>query len=182
MSSKTESSDQAHTNPNDQRHIGWLVTDVARMMRTVFDRRVRTLGLTRPQWLALIRLKRRPGCSQSELADMMEIEKAPLGRIVDRMVEKGWIERRPEPMDRRINRIYLTDRGERVYAVISPISVTTVEDALTELSARDRDELSRLLQIMKSSLSEMAESDTDHDIQWSDDDVETGVPQTTQAV
>ena len=70
---------QSGLHPGDERHFGWLATDVARLMRTVFDRRVRTLGLTRPQWLALVRLKRRPGVSQSELADMMEIEKAPAG-------------------------------------------------------------------------------------------------------
>lgn len=164
--------DQAHTNPNHELHIGWLVTDVARMTRTVFDRRVRALGLTRPQWLALVRLKRRPGCSQSELADIMEIEKAPLGRIVDRLTEKGWIERRPDAQDRRINRIYLTDRGERVYAAISPISVSTMEDALSELSPDDCEQLSRLLLIMKSTLTGMAESDPAPEIFWPDDEVE----------
>ena len=151
-------------------HIGWLVADVARMMRTVFDRRVRETGLTRPQWLALVRLKRRPGCSQSELADMMEIEKAPLGRIVDRLTEKGWIERRPDQVDRRVNRIYLTDRGERVFAAISPISVATVEDALSDLPAADRDQLSRLLFVVKSTLSDMAESDPAPEISWPGDD------------
>ena len=162
---------EAHTltNPNHERHIGWLVTDVARMMRSVFDRRVRSLGLTRPQWLALVRLQRKPGCSQSELADMMEIEKAPLGRIVDRLTEKGWIERRPDPDDRRINRIYLTDRGERVYAAISPISVATVEDALTDLSVHDREQLSELLHVVKSTLAAMSESDPAPEINWPDD-------------
>ena len=53
---------------DEQLQFGWLTTDVARLMRTVFDRRVRTLGLTRPQWLALVRLNRRPGASQVELA------------------------------------------------------------------------------------------------------------------
>lgn len=162
--------DASHTNPNDEMHIGWLVADVARMMRTVFDRRVRETGLTRPQWLALVRLKRRPGCSQSELADMMEIEKAPLGRIVDRLTEKGWIERRPDAQDRRINRIYLTDRGERVFAAISPISVATVEDALSDLPAADRDQLSRLLFVVKSTLADMAESDPAPEITWPGDD------------
>ena len=51
-------------------------------MRTVFDRRVRKLGLTRAQWLVLTRLHRRPGASQSELADMMEVEKATAGRLI----------------------------------------------------------------------------------------------------
>ena len=173
-----------HANPNDEKHIGWLVADVARMTRTVFDRRVRALGLTRPQWLALVRLKRRPGCSQSELADMMEIEKAPLGRIVDRLTEKGWIERRADAQDRRINRIYLTDRGERVYAAISPISVSTVEDALVELSAQDREHLSRLLFVVKATLTGMVESDPAPEISWPDDvdDAEAEALQPVQAL
>ena len=179
MQGNSKDGDQAHSNPNHERHIGWLVADVARMMRTVFDRRVRALGLTRPQWLALVRLKRRPGCSQSELADMMEIEKAPLGRIVDRLTEKGWIERRADRLDRRINRIYLTDRGERVFAAISPSSVATVEDALTELSTQDREQLSRLLAVVKTTLADMSESDPAPEIAWPDDPVDAEVHQST---
>lgn len=143
----------------DERHFGWLVTDVARAMRTVFDRRVRALGLTRPQWLALVRLKRRPGASQSELADLMEIEKAPAGKIVDRMEEKGWVERRPDPLDRRINRIHLTAIGERVFAAIQPISESTVDDALSDLSAAERARVTELMARVKARLVDLAESD-----------------------
>lgn len=156
--------------PNtDERYFGWLTADVSRLMRTVFDRRVRQLGLTRPQWQALVRLKRRPGASQSELADMMEIEKAPAGRIIDRMAEKGWIERRPEPNDRRINRIYLTDLGERVHATIWPISESTVSDALADLSEAEKDRLTKLLFRVKARLVEMAETDQSPEIAWSDE-------------
>jgi MarR family transcriptional regulator for hemolysin len=103
---------------SDDHHFGWITADVSRLMRTVFDRRMRKLGLTRAQWLALTRLHRRPGASQQELAGMMEIEKAPAGRIIDRLQDKGWIERRADAADRRINRIYLTDRGERIHAAM----------------------------------------------------------------
>ena len=58
--------------PNDDDYIGYVLSDVARLIRTVFDRRVRELGLTRAQWLVLTRLTRRPGASQTELADMLE--------------------------------------------------------------------------------------------------------------
>lgn len=155
-----------------ERHFGWLVTDVARLMRTVFDRRVKALGLTRPQWLALVRLKRRPGASQSELADMMEIEKAPAGKIVDRMEEKGWVERRPDPSDRRINRIHLTDRGERIYAAIQPISAATVIDALDSLSPAERDRVTALLGRVKDRLLDMAESDIPPAFSLDDDPAE----------
>lgn len=140
-------------------NFGWLTTDIARLMRTVFDRRVKALGITRPQWLAIVRLNRRPGASQSELADMMEIEKAPAGKIVDRLEERGWVERRADPVDRRINRIFLTERGERVFAVISPVARSTVSDAVADLSDREVAILMQLLERVKSRLGELAESD-----------------------
>lgn len=129
-------------------------------MRTVFDRRVRSLGLTRPQWLALTRLHRRPGASQSELADVMEIEKAPAGRLIDRLEEKGWIERRPDAADRRVNRIYLTDRGLRVHAAILPTAESTVNDALSALSSAERKQVTKLMTRVKATLTRLAEADT----------------------
>ncbi len=151
---------------SDERYFGWLAADVARLMRTVFDRRVKLLGLTRPQWLALVRLKRRPGASQSELADMMEIEKAPAGKIVDRMQERGWVERRADPTDRRINRIYLTDRGDRVHAGIWPVAESTVNDALVDLSREDRARLAGLMAAVKARLIHMANQNDPSDLEW----------------
>jgi len=122
-----------------------MVSDVARLMRTAFDRRVRRLGLTRAQWLALTRLHRRPGASQSELADMMEVEKATVGRLIDRLEAKGWVERRAQAGDRRINRVYLTAEAERVHKRIWRIAEATVDDALAELSRREAEQLLKLL-------------------------------------
>ena len=97
--------------PEDERHIGFLISDVARLMRTAFDRRVRALGLTRSQWLVINRLHRRPGATQSELAEMLEVEKATAGRMVDRMEKKGWVVRRADAGDRRVNRLHLTQEA-----------------------------------------------------------------------
>ena len=142
------------------RTVGWLTSDVARLMRTVFDRRVKTLGITRPQWLALRRLTRSPGASQSELADMMEIERAPAGKIVDRLEERGWVERRSDSGDRRINRIFLTDLGQRVHAAIWPIAQSTIADALTDLSEAELSQLTELLERVKSRLLLLSASDS----------------------
>lgn len=144
---------------HDVRFFGWITADVSRLMRTVFDRRVRSLGLTRTQWLALVRVHRRPGASQSELADMMEIEKAPAGRIIDRLEHKSWIERRPDPADRRINRIYLTTLGQRIHDAITPIAEATVNDALADLSPADRKRVTELMARVKLRLSALAEID-----------------------
>jgi MarR family transcriptional regulator, transcriptional regulator for hemolysin len=144
------------SNPDD--HIGFMISDVARLMRTVFDRRVRRLGLTRAQWLALTRLHRRPGASQSELADVMEVEKATVGRLIDRLEAKGWVERRAQAGDRRVNRVYLTSEAERLHERIWRIAETTVEDALAQLSRREAAQLRKLLGRVKSRLNGMAEA------------------------
>src|SRR5437773_12040141 len=83
----------------DERHIGFLISDVARMMRTAFDRRVRRLGVTRSPWLVSNRLHRRPGAPQSELAEMLGVRKATAGRLVDRMEKNGRVVRPPEAAD-----------------------------------------------------------------------------------
>lgn len=85
-----------------------LLTDVARLVRTLADRRARAQGMTRAQWLILFRLRRHPGMSQSELAALLEVEPITVGRLVDRLEARGLVERRADPADRRIWRLHLT--------------------------------------------------------------------------
>ena len=126
------------------------------MMRTVFDRRARKLGLTRAQWLVLARLRRRPGASQSELAEMMEVEKASAGRMVDRLERKGWVVRRADPVDRRINRLYLTSDAEKISKRLWTIGEQMVDDAVCDLNAVQTEQLSAALTIVKARLVTMA--------------------------
>ena len=139
----------------DERHIGFLISDVARLMRTAFDRRVRRLGLTRSQWLVINRLHRRPGATQSELADMLEVEKATAGRMVDRMEKKGWVARRPDPSDRRVNRLFLTAEADLIQVQLAQIADRTVDSALELLSAREREQFSEWMRLVKRRLQAM---------------------------
>ncbi len=142
--------------PEDDGYIGYVLSDVARLMRTVFDRRVRDLGLTRAQWLMLTRLYRRPGASQTELADMLEVDRASAGRMIDRMENGGWVERRADAGDRRIKRLYLTPEARRVHARIWAIAETTVDDALAPLSPLERTRFTGLAARVKERLQSMA--------------------------
>jgi DNA-binding MarR family transcriptional regulator len=138
--------------PNTDDFIGVVIADVARLLRTAFDRRVRKLGITRAQWLVLTRVHRYPGASQSELADMMEVERASAGRMIDRLEANGWVERRAQNGDRRVKRVYLTSEAERVHRRIWRVAETTVDDALAGLSEREGAQLRDLLARMKKSL------------------------------
>ena len=143
--------------PNTDDYIGVVISDVARLIRTAFDRRVRELGITRAQWLALTRLHRRPGVSQSELADLMEVERASAGRMIDRMEANGWVERRALNGDRRVKRVYLTEEAEPVHRRIWRVAEETVEGALSDLSAAEATRLMRLLGRVKTTLLEGAD-------------------------
>jgi DNA-binding MarR family transcriptional regulator len=145
--------------PDDEHYIGYSITDVGRLLRTVFERRVRAFGLTRAQWLVIARVHRRPGLSQSEVADLLEIEKAPAGRLIDRMEAKGWLERRGDPNDRRINRLHLTAEGRRIHTAIWPVAEATVDEALVGLSTAERRRLTALMKRVKLKLQALAEHD-----------------------
>jgi DNA-binding MarR family transcriptional regulator len=125
----------------------------------VFERRVRAFGLTRAQWLIIARLHRRPGLSQSEIADLLEIEKAPAGRLIERMEAKNWLQRRSDARDRRVNRLYLTSKANRLHAAIWPIAEATVDEALRDLSPAERQRLSALMARVKMTLQALAERD-----------------------
>ncbi len=95
-----------------ERNLGFLLGDVARLTRTAFDKRVQPLGLTRSQWWVLTYVFRDQGLTQSELAGHLELGKVAMGKLIDRLEAKGWLERRYDPQDRRIRRIYLMPAAE----------------------------------------------------------------------
>jgi len=88
--------------------FAFSINDVARMLRTYADYRAAQFGITRAQWVVLIRLDRFEGLKQSELADMLDLQPITLTRLLDRLCRSGLVERRPDPNDRRANRLYLT--------------------------------------------------------------------------
>ena len=145
-----------NTGPEDDSYIGYMLSDVARLIRMIFDRRVRDIGLTRAQWLVLTRVYRRPGVSQTELAEMLEIDRASAGRMIDRMERNGWVERRPDRGDRRINRLHLTDEARKVHAAMWAIAESTVDDALSPLSATERETYTELTAKVKGQLQNLA--------------------------
>ena len=88
--------------------------DVARLMRTRFDRWARAYGMTRAQGVILARLSRQPGMTQNEMASVCEVEPITVGRLVDRLEARGLLERRLDPADRRIRRLHLLPAAEPI--------------------------------------------------------------------
>lgn len=133
-------------------HIGFLVHDVARLMRRNFNRRAQHLGLTQAQWRALVFLARNEGCNQVALAEILEVQPITLARLLDRLQSAGFVERRPDPEDRRAFRLYLTEKAQPVMAKIWEYGAQTREDAMAGLPRETREAVAKGLEAIRANL------------------------------
>jgi MarR family transcriptional regulator for hemolysin len=127
------------------RSFGFLVHDVARLFGRRFDRNGKRLQLTRAQCRTLSYLARNEGINQAGLADLLEIRPMTLVRQIDRMQEAGWIERRPDPTDRRARKLFLTDKARPILGRIWDVAMETQDQILAALSPDESDQLIDLL-------------------------------------
>jgi DNA-binding MarR family transcriptional regulator len=109
--------------------FGYLLSDVTLLFRKHFDRRAVKFGLTRAQWRATKMLYYREGLRQTELAERLEMEPIAVGRVIDRLQAAGFVERRPDPKDRRAWRLYVTDQARAVIADMELIAHGLRKDA-----------------------------------------------------
>jgi len=135
------------------RNFGFILHDVARLLRTTFDRRVRELGLTRSQWWVLNHLFRNNGVTQSELAEILEVEKPTLGRLLDRLEQKGWVRREADANDRRAKRVFLTQEVEPAIKTMRSAAAEMRRDAVAGLSAEQQERFVDSLLTIKANLS-----------------------------
>ncbi len=134
------------------REIAVNLMDVARMLRTYADQRARQFGISRAQWVVLIRLDRSEGLKQSELAEILDLQPISLTRLLDRLAENGQIERRADPNDRRANRLYLTPAAHPLIEQLAKLGTDMMETVLDGLDGKANERLLRDLTLMKDNL------------------------------
>jgi len=138
--------------PDPERSLGFLIHDIARLLRRSFNRSVESLGLTQTQWRAIAQLSRNEGINQVTLADILEVQPISLARLLDRMQEAGIIERRPDPTDRRAVQLYLTPAAQPILEALRHRAAGVQEQAVGDISEEGFDRLIETLQILKRNL------------------------------
>ena len=134
------------------RSLGFVLGDVSRLMRRRFDARAREIGLTRAQWRVMGQLRRREGINQAALAEILEIEPMTLGRHIDRLVEKNFVERRPDPKDRRAWRLFLKPDAQPVLDKLRTISTVNRKEVLQGIPNEEAEALIDTLLKIKGNL------------------------------
>jgi DNA-binding MarR family transcriptional regulator len=134
--------------------LSWLFFDIHRLLAKDFESRTKSFGMTRAQWRVLFTIRRGDdaGLTQTKLADLAEMEKAPLGKILDRLEEGGWITRKPHPTDRRARLVYVTSKIEKHIAEIGAAGAATFARMLQGVRQNEVKELIARLEKLKRNL------------------------------
>lgn len=136
----------------DIEKLGFLIHDVARLMRRRLQEHGSEYGLTPAQWQLLFRLLATEGVPQGRLAELLEIEPISVSRLVDRMAEAGWVQRRAARTDRRVRMIYATPKAQAAYQAIRDIGSDIYDEALNGMSGDERRAVVGALQKMADNL------------------------------
>ena len=119
------------------KELAWELAETSRTLRRHFNRRASALGVTTAQWRALAWLGHEPGLKQVELAERLDVEPITAGRIVDRLEESGLVLRQPDPVDRRVWRLFLTDEARPIHDRLSSLAEEMADQVFVGLGAEE---------------------------------------------
>ena len=142
------------------RNLGFLISDVHRLLTAAVDKEVSSLGLTRSQLRVVLHLMRDDGISQVALADDLQLGKVTVGGLLDRLQEKGLIERRPHPSDRRAKLVYLTLADQKIYDSIVAAGGIILEQVLAGINKAEEKTLIKLLLRVKANTAGILQAST----------------------
>jgi len=139
---------------NSDRRPGFLLHELSHLLRREFDRRVERagLGLTRAQWLILRQIGQHVGCRQRDVAAMLQLEPATVGRHIDRLVAAGWLDRRDDSRDGRAYRLHLRAKAWRALARLKQLGALLRDEYLAGISAPRREVLIDDLLVIRQNL------------------------------
>ena len=125
----------------DPRHrIGIRLVGLARRWRQALDARLYASGLSDATWAPLMHLHELGSdndVSQSALAAAVGLDGSSLVRLLDILVERGLIERRPHPEDRRVKLVHLTPAGRRTVATLRKQLQAIESELLADIGEQD---------------------------------------------
>ena len=123
--------------------------EVQRLVRAYADKEAARFGITRAQWAVLAKVERNEGMKQTELAEQMEMQPITLTRLIDKLCENDWIERRGDASDRRVNRLYLLKAGRVLLGSLSGLRSELTATALNNIHPADAHRLLAQLEQIK---------------------------------
>jgi MarR family transcriptional regulator, transcriptional regulator for hemolysin len=123
--------------------------ELQRLVRIYADKQAARYGITRAQWAVLAKVERSEGLKQTELAEQLEMQPITLTRLIDKLCDRGWIERRSDDSDRRVNRLYLRKAARPLLGKLSGLRSEITATALDGINPSDAHRLLAQLESIK---------------------------------
>lgn len=133
--------------------LGFLVHDVARMLRARFEEKAALHGISAAQWRVLVRLWKDGSMTQAKLATLLEVEPISVSRLLDRMEPAGWIERLRDPTDRRVRIVAATQKAREVQNSMRSVADDVFAEAFRGFAPQDEATLLEGLVLISKNLS-----------------------------
>jgi MarR family transcriptional regulator, organic hydroperoxide resistance regulator len=125
--------------------MGYRIKLLAQLLSRKFQEKLEPLGLTPFHWVVLCCLWQEDGLATSGIGEKLQQVGGTMTGVLDRMEERGLIRRERDPQDRRIWRIWLTEAGKQLEEILPPIALDIREQAMRDISTRDQEKFSELL-------------------------------------
>lgn len=127
------------------RNPGFLISDLQRLIGIAVDEGLKSVDLTNAQLRVILHLNQLNGATQVQLADEIGVKKASLGVLLERLEDKGLIERRPHSTDRRANLIFLSDKASSHFRSIFSMGTDVMNGLMKDISREEQEQLITLL-------------------------------------
>jgi len=132
--------------------LDFLLAQVCRLHHSRAHTLLEEIGLYRGQPPLLFALWEKEGRTHSELAKRLDVQPATITKMVNRMERTGFVERRQDPEDQRVSRVYLTVAGRAIRADVQQVWHTLEQETLVGFDPEERALLRRFLVYMRDNL------------------------------
>ncbi|MEX2489942.1 MAG: MarR family transcriptional regulator [Pseudomonadales bacterium] len=150
MRDRSNSPSQPGSDPD--RNVTVVFTDVYLRLRRYFNQQTREFGLTSTQWHVLRCLSVNDGMTQTEIAELLDMGKSPLGKKIDALEAAGWVARQTDAKDRRAKRVYLTEKVDQYRERLIQVTEDCTAAVISGIDEQDAERLVDMLLVMRANL------------------------------
>ena len=91
---------------------------IARALDSISNIEFKEFDLTKGQYLYLVRICENPGIIQEKLAEMIKVDRTTAARAIKKLESNGFIEKKDDKNNKKIKKLYPTEKGKNVYPFI----------------------------------------------------------------
>ena len=125
---------------------------IARALDSISNIEFKEYNLTKGQYLYIVRICENPGIIQEKVAELIKVDRTTAARAIKKLEMNGFIEKKSDPQNKKIKKLFPTDKGKQVYPFIKRENDHSNNVALAGFSEEEIDNISHLLQRVRKNI------------------------------